>query len=69
MTGSSTKKIVQLPSFVSNHIFPFNFSTIPLHIASPSPVPDVLVVKLGIKILLYISGGIPLPLSFIETVA
>src|ERR1019366_4320459 len=66
-TGSSTKNIVHFPSSVSNQIFPFNFSTIPLHIASPRPVPDVFVVKFGIKILLYISEDIPFPLSFTDT--
>ena len=65
--GSSTKNIVQLFPSVSNHIFPFSFSTIPLHIAKPQAVPDVFVVKLGIKILLYISVGIPFPLSFTDT--
>ena len=53
-TGSSTKNIVHSPSLVSNQIFPLSFSTIPLHIASPSPVPEVFVVKLGVNILLYI---------------
>ena len=45
--------------------FSFACSTIPLHMARPRPVPDDLVVKLGINIRDLHFFGIPSPLSFI----
>ena len=51
-------------SSVSNQIFPLACSTMLLHMARPRPVPDDLVVKLGMNILDCISGGMPSPLSF-----
>jgi hypothetical protein len=48
---------------VSNQILPLHSSTIPLHIANPKPVPEFLVVKLGVKIFERISSVIPAPLS------
>ncbi len=55
--------MVPSPSIVSNHILPLACSTMVLLIANPKPVPEDLVVKLGIKIFDFISSGIPSPLS------
>ena len=61
--GKDMKKVLPIPSLVSNQIAPLAFSTMPLQIARPRPVPDDLVVKLGVNILFCISLGMPLPLS------
>lgn len=45
--GNLIINVVPLPNSVSKLICPFSFSTIPLLMARPRPVPEVLVVKLG----------------------
>src|SRR6478735_1756953 len=57
--GNETKNLLPTSSFVSNQILPFAFSTMPLQIARPRPVPEDLVVKLGAKIFGCITSGIP----------
>ena len=56
-------KDVPLSGSDSNHIVPPAVSTYRLTMERPSPIPDDLVVKLGVNILDFSSSGIPVPLS------
>ena len=60
---------VPLPTSLSNVIVPFMFVTMRCEIASPRPVPTPtgLVLKNGVNSRGRTSGGIPVPVSRIDT--
>jgi hypothetical protein len=58
--GNSTKKVLPLLGSDSNQMRPLYISIRFLDIANPNPVPEVLVVKLGVNIFDFTSSGMPL---------
>jgi len=58
--GNSTKKVLPILGSDSNQMRPLYISIRFLDIANPNPVPEVLVVKLGVNIFDFTSSGMPL---------